>query len=146
MSYIKGLTEGGALPALERLVSFTEARQKVLANNVANISTPYFEPTDLKVDEFQGILQEAIHDRRQTMNPTRGELKMRDSFNFRFHERGMTAVAEETHEGIMFHDRNNRDLERLMQDVAENQLAHQSAVELVRNQFGMLTMAIRERV
>jgi len=146
MSYIKGLTQGGALPALERLVSFTEARQKVLAHNVANLSTPYYEPSDLNPKEFQGILADAVNERRQTLNPTRGELKMRDSFNYRFHEQGMTARVDKTHDGIMFHDRNNRDLERLMQDVTENTMTHQSGIELIRNQFGMLQMAIRERV
>jgi flagellar basal body rod protein FlgB len=52
----------------------------------------------------------------------------------------------QTNEGILFHDENNRDLERTMQHLAENTLAHNTAIELIRNQFQMLQVAIRERI
>ena len=39
---IKGMFDSGALPALERLAQFTEARHRVLTNNIANLSNPYY--------------------------------------------------------------------------------------------------------
>ena len=46
----------------------------------------------------------------------------------------------------MFHDRNNRDLERIMQNLAENTLTHNAAIEMLRHEFELLRTAIRERV
>jgi flagellar basal body rod protein FlgB len=59
---------------------------------------------------------------------------------------GLTLSGRQRQENIMFHDRNNRDLERLMQSVAENTMVHNAAVEMVRNQFQMLGVAISERI
>ena len=61
---IDGLTNGGALPALERLLQFTGRRQALLANNIANLDTPGFRPSDVSVADFQALLGEAIDDRR----------------------------------------------------------------------------------
>ena len=47
---------------------------------------------------------------------------------------------------MLFHDRNNRDLDRLMQDLAENQMAHGFAITMLRRQFESLRSAIAERV
>jgi len=46
----------------------------------------------------------------------------------------------------MFHDQNDRDLERTMQDLAENVMVYRQANELLRSRFQMLQMVIRERV
>jgi hypothetical protein len=48
--------------------------------------------------------------------------------------------------GVLFQDRNNRDLERLMQDVAENSAAFRVASDLYRQQAGMVRSAMAERV
>ncbi len=63
-----------------------------------------------------------------------------------FHRDRVEVEARPANENIMFHDRNNRDLERTMQDLAENTLTHNAGIELLRNQFEMLKTAIRERV
>ena len=46
----------------------------------------------------------------------------------------------------MFHDQNNRDLERTMQHLAENTLMHSTEIEVMRNEFSIMLTAIRERV
>jgi flagellar basal body rod protein FlgB len=46
----------------------------------------------------------------------------------------------------MFHDKNDRNLERIMQDVSENLLAFKAAPQLMRNRFRMIEMAISERI
>ena len=59
---------------------------------------------------------------------------------------GMEAHPFETNDNILFHDQNNRDVERIMQRIAENTLAHNAAIDMIRNQFDMLEVAIRERL
>ena len=143
---IAGLFDNGALPSLERVVQFTSQRQKLLAANAANLSTPYYKPVDLDPKSFQQALGQAIDDRRRRTNPTAGPLEMRDTDQLRFNPGGIDPRPIETNDNILFHDQNNRDLERLMQRIAENTLAHNAAVDMIRNQFDTLEIAIRERI
>lgn len=143
---IAGLTDGGAIPVLERVAQFTSARHQLLAHNIANLDTPYFKPADLDPAEFQMQLGEAVDRRRRSERPMSGPLRMKDSSNLRFHPNTLEARPGFRNENVMFHDRNNRDLERIMQDVAENTLAHTAAIELLRGEFELLRTAIRERV
>ncbi|MGP1309899.1 MAG: hypothetical protein ACTS27_06860, partial [Phycisphaerales bacterium] len=51
-----------------------------------------------------------------------------------------------THENILFHDRNDRSVERLMQDLVENTATFQLAAELQKSRSTLLNSAIAERV
>ncbi|MCX5661827.1 MAG: flagellar basal body rod protein FlgB [Planctomycetota bacterium] len=137
---IEGIFEGGSLPVLERLAQFTQSRHKVLVDNVANLSTPYYKANDLDPSKFQAQLRDAIDRRRGSANAANGPLEP-------------TPVSLDSDEsfgndnsGVLFHDQNNRDLERIMQHLAENTLAHRTATELIRNNLEGLRTAIRERV
>lgn len=143
---IKGLFDRGALPALTRMVQFTEQRHGLLAHNIANIDTPYFKPADVSPQKFEKVLGDAIDRRRTQKNPLAGELKMQDTWKMRFSKESLTLLPRETNTGIMYHDQNNRDLERLMQNLAENQMAFNAASRLARNQFTMIETAIAGRL
>lgn len=143
---INDLFNNGSMPVLERMVQFTGARHGVIADNIANLSTPYYRPKDLSVEKFQKQLRKAVDTRRATSTPTNGELRVEDSREIRFHADRLETSAEPLDENIMFHDRNNRDLERIMQDLAENTLAHNAGLEMLKNQFDLLRMAIREKL
>lgn len=138
---IEGMFDSGSLPVLERLVQFTSARQTALANDIANVSTPYYKPRDLNVKEFQAELQRAIAERREKG----GELKVKDTRQLTFSEGDLKARPAATNDGILFHDQNNRDVDRLMQSVAENTLTYMAALRLMSQEFNMLQMAIREK-
>jgi len=143
---IVGMFDDGALPVLERMVQFTERRHRLLANNIANLSTPFFKPTDLDTESFQRELGRAIDARRRTRTPTSGPLPLESTRQMRFHEDGMEVRPQPTHDNILFHDQNNRSLERTMQHLAENTMAHNMAIETLRSRYGILQLAIRERV
>lgn len=144
---IKDIFDYGALPVLERMVQFSGARHKALADNIANISTPYFKPHDLDPAAFQNTLHDAIDRRRDTgINPVAGELDLRDTRQLRFQPGRVDARPAATNTGILFHDQNNRDVERLMQHLAENTMTHNAGIELIRNELGLLRVAISGRV
>ena len=143
---IAGLFEKGAMPALERLVQFTSRRQAVLADDIANLSTPYFKPRDLAPKAFQATLRAAIDRRRGGAAPTSGPLRPADTDELKFTPDRIEIRPQATNDNILFHDQNNRDLERIMQSLAENTLAHNAGVQLLTNQFDMLKLAIRERI
>ena len=143
---IENMFDGGAHPVLQRVVQFTQQRQRVLAHNIANLSTPYFKPVDLDPDGFRQALADAVDGRRQSAAPATGPLEVRDTDELSFRPNEIHARPRPTHEGILFHDQNNRDLERTMQHLAENTLIHNAAIEMLRSEFTMLSFAIRERV
>jgi len=143
---IGGMFEQGSLPALERMLQFTSARHRVLTNNIANLSTPYFKPADLDPTSFQAALGDAIDQRRQRADPTAGPLDIRDTWDMSFREEGIDATPRPVNENVLFHDQNNRDMERTMQRLAENTLAHKATIDLIRSELDMLRLAIRERI
>jgi len=143
---IERLFDSGAMPVLERVVQFTAQRHKVLAHSIANISTPNFQPRDLDTDSFQQALADAIDTRREKTGGINRPLEIRDTDQLSFRDGGIDVDPPRANDNILFHDRNNRSLERLMQHLAENAGAHNASLELLRSEFGMLETAIRERV
>ena len=143
---IKGMFTYGSMPVLERMVQFTGARQEMIANNVANLSTPYFKPSDLDPVKFQKQLRDAMGQRSRKPNGMRRELELGSTRQVRMSRGQMNFRPEQKNENILFHDQNNRDVERTMQDLVENALAHRTSVELLKSQFDLLRTAIRERV
>ena len=143
---INGMFDYGAMPALERVVQFSQERHRVLSDNIANMSTPYFKPSDLNPKSFQAALGDAIDRRRYRPNPTSGPLELHDTKELHFVPGGLEVNPQPSHQGILFHDQNNRDLERTMQSLAENTLAHNIAIEVLRNEFSIMLTAIREQV
>lgn len=143
---IKGMFTYGSMPVLERMVQFTGARQELIANNIANFSTPYFKPTDLDPARFQSQLRDALDQRSRRPNPMRRGLELGSTQQVRMSRGQMQFRPQDKNENILFHDKNNRDVERTMQDLVENALAHRTSVELLKSQFDLLRTAIRERV
>jgi len=142
---IQGMFEVGAMPALERMVQFTSQRHQLITHNIANLSTPNFTPRDLDPASFQETLGEAIDRRREGPGMFNAPLEPRDTADIRFHDRGLSARPENPGRNILFHDRNNRSMEHQMQDLAENAMAHNAAMEMLKNQFDLLQSTIRER-
>ncbi len=142
---IESLFDYGAMQALERTVQFTGQRHRLLVTNIANVNTPYYRPIDLDTKGFQAALGEAIDRRRGSRTPVNGELKLRDTREVTFERDGLDVSPSVSGHNVMFHDRNDRDLERIMQGLAENTMVHNAALEMMRVQFGQLRSAIRER-
>jgi flagellar basal-body rod protein FlgB len=143
---INGMFDGGSMPVLERVTQFTHERHRALSDNIANLSTPYYKPRDLNTGDFQAAMRDAIDRRRVSANPSGGPLQLQDTRELRFGKDSLDAMPGPVHEGILFHDQNNRDLERTMQHLAENTLAHGTAIEVLRSEFAIMLTAIRERV
>jgi flagellar basal-body rod protein FlgB len=147
---IEGLSNSGALPVLEKVLQFAAQRQKLLAHNVANIETPDFRPMDVSVGDFQKILARAVEAKRagaQTTNINQGPLPFPGSREVAVGADGRLTLNPRTSSGnVLRHDRNNSDLERMMQDLAENGLMFKATVDLIRRENDLLRTAISQRV
>jgi flagellar basal-body rod protein FlgB len=142
---IVSTVNNGTLPALERLVAYTEARHDVLAENIANADTPGYKTKQLDAKTFQQALGEAMDRRRETGT---GQFVLESGRDFTVDERGRLAVQPTTApvENVLFHDGTNMQIERQMAYLAENAMTHEVANELLRNKFNALMTAIRGRM
>ena len=130
--FIDKLLNQGPSPMLEQMLRFTEARQDLLADNIANVDTPNYRQKDLSTEKFQQMLAERA---KSAESAAPGSVRYDD----------ISSEVENPSEGILFHDGNNRSMEQLMTDNAKNALMHNLVVELLRRQYQTLNMAITEK-
>ena len=128
----------------QRLATFTEARQGVLADNIANIDTPGYKARDLPLAEFQAMLSKAVAQSRGTGRP----LRLESTASIRIGPAGERPFKPVEREGnsILFHDQGNRSSETELTEMVKNTLMHRVAVEILRGQYDTLEAAVRERL
>jgi flagellar basal-body rod protein FlgB len=129
--YIDRLLNQGSEPVLERWLQFTDARQNLLAEDVANSSTPGYVQKDFSLDKFQAALAEKV---KNQDDAAPGAVQFDD----------IESEIEHPDNNILFHDNNNRSMEQLMSDQAKNALMHNFAVEILRDQYSMIETALKE--
>ena len=142
---IDGVTNADGIDVLERLVQFAGARHRLIVNNIANLDTPGYRPVDVSPAAFQEQIGEAV-DRRRGSGGAEGGLHLPDSGQVEFTPTGLVLHPEPAGANILFHDGNDRDLERTMQDLVENFMAFRLAAELMRSRFDLINSAIAERI
>lgn len=144
---IGDLATSGALPALEAMLRFSGQRHQLITSNIANLTTPGYQPRDVSPGAFREALGDAINARREQTGGQRGALEMRDSREVKQGPDGGYVLRPETPSGnVLFHDRNDRDLERTMQSLVENASVFRAASQFIQKHQQMMRIAISERV
>ena len=135
----------GALPVLRKAIQFAQRRNILIANNIANVETPYYEAQDLPVADFQKLLSKAV-DKRRAGNPRIWGFK--GNRNIRPGRQGEINFKVMPAKGIdnMDHGQNNVDIDKEMVKLAKNTILHNSMVELLHKQYTLIETAISERV
>lgn len=145
--FIEQLSTAGSGPALSAMLRFAGQRQRLIAHNIANFDTPNFRPADVSPQRFQDQLASAIDERRARTGGGSGALNLRSTREVGIGEGGELRLAPLTpSRNVMFHDRNNRDLERTMQKLVENASMYRVASELLSSRSNLIGGAIAERV
>jgi len=137
--FVNRLLNRGPTPLIEQMVKFTEKRARLLGQDITNLSTPNYVNQDLSLDRFQQLLAQQAEERDRPVQ--NGELAN--------NEQPMADIStkiESPSNNILFHDRNNRSVEQLMSDQAQNAMLHNMMIELLRRQFSQLQEALREKV
>jgi flagellar basal-body rod protein FlgB len=129
---IDRITRDGTPAILEKVLDFTEKRQELLADDVANADTPNFIQKDMSPAAFQSALRQRIADVNENRSASL------DLSN-------LPTEATDS-DGLLFHDGNNRSMEQLMSEQAKNALLHNVAVELLRQQYATLELALKDRI
>jgi flagellar basal-body rod protein FlgB len=131
--FIDRLLNMGNAPLIERAMSFTAARHELLAENIANVSTPDYVQKDLSVEAFQRQLRDRIAVKKSSPPGSVGFSVV--EFN-----------PKDERSGLLFHDRNNRSMEQMMADLSSNALKHNMYAEMLRKQFDSLQTVLKERI
>jgi len=136
----RAIFNGTTIPVLEQVVNFNEARQALLAGNIANFDTPLYQARDLDVGHFKRKLAEAIERRHRPPGPFGPEWPLPHGT--------ASAVGENwpIDNPILYHDLNNVGMEFQVTQMAQNNLEFNTAVSIMRHQMQLLQVAISERV
>src|ERR1043166_4104584 len=134
MSILSSIVDRGSIPLVEKMAAFTEARHQMITENIANIDTPGYRMRQLDPKAFQAELRRAA----QARTPESAELRLKST---RQVESGCDGHMElhpelEPTENLMFQDGTNARIERQMSDLADNAMAHQLSIELLKTQYG----------
>ena len=111
---------------LSKMVDFTALKQKVIANNIANVNTPGYKRLDVN---FDNDLKNAIESKE-----TVKELRLK--------------VAADKSGGIEVgarNDGNTVDMDREVSQLMQNALSYNVYLELMAFKFKMATRAMRAR-
>ena len=132
------------MPALKATWSFAQARHKIIAENVANMSTPNYKAKHLDYGEFQKALGRAMEKRGD--DPSQ-PLEFDRGGSFRLDRRGRLAAnpARKPGQNVVFHDGTNLSIEMEMSDLASNAMLHEVTTTLLNGRFNGLRKAIRGR-
>lgn len=146
MNALSDLLNSDTSSVLEASIRFAGQRQRLIAHNIANMTTPDFRPVDVSPRGFQSALARAIQDRRDGRAAPGSTLQLPRTREVQQDEDGsMTLTPRTSSGGVLQHDRNNGDPERMMQDLAENTTVYRSAVELLKSRNDLLKSAIAQR-
>ena len=127
------------IPALGEVLNFAQARQTVLAGNIANVNTPGYRLRDLSPVAFQEQLKEALAQSKEAEQGTSPGLIRNDSG-------GPLSQVRRNLENLVYHDDTNIDLEKQVAEMTKNHLLHNFALTVMTDQFQLLQTAISERV
>lgn len=135
-----GLTDLPVVRAFKEKLRFHEQRQRILADNVANATTPGFRGRDVKAPDFFRMAAEV-----------RPEGNVAPAQTSPMHLAG-TVVSNRSHlkdrtvEGYeVTPDGNGVTLEEQMMKVADNQIEFQVATSLYQRSLGLIRTAVGKR-
>jgi flagellar basal-body rod protein FlgB len=128
---------------LEKSLDVSTLRNKVIANNVANVDVPNFKRSEV---DFESELRRVI-DEREEIRRGKIEARVSDTRHIPFDaERGVRSVHPRInldYSTSYRNDGNNVDIEKEIVDASKNQMVYNSAVQSISQNFKILKMVMR---
>ncbi|MHB1650858.1 MAG: flagellar basal body rod protein FlgB [Desulfitobacteriaceae bacterium] len=134
---MSGWLDAPILNVLEKGLDASSLRQKVLADNVANVDTPGFKRSDV---DFQAALASALGEQGQEL-----PLKVTLSGHLPGVEGNGAKTLVKDQSTAFRNDGNNVDIDKEMANVAENGLYYNAVTRAITSQLGYLRMVIEEK-
>jgi flagellar basal-body rod protein FlgB len=120
---------------LEKSLDASSMRQRVIANNIANVDTPYFKRSEVS---FESLLQQQMGSFTQLQG------YRTDSRHFYFGNSTQQITPQVTTDetSIMNNNLNNVDMDTEMSQMAKNQLAYNTEIQQINHEMKQLRSAI----
>ena len=121
---------------LIKVMEFTQARQKILIQNIINVNDPGFIPKDLEVNEFSSVLNNAVDEHIEHQR-----LVLCDTENIKFGTSGSFEVKPVVDEygKELLEEYPDEYLELQISRLWENSLNQKVAVELLKRKQGTIS-------
>ncbi len=129
-----------SIRTLEKTIDAATLRQRVIANNVANVDTPNFKGSYVS---FEDALSEAINP-PQKLAGTRTNEKHMQVGRDRYQEESDPQVQLDT-TTAMNNNYNNVDIDYQMAEMSKNQLRYNVLIQKMNSEFRNLKTAIEGR-
>lgn len=134
---MSGWLDSPNLKLLEKGLDASSLRQRVLADNIANVDTPGFKRSDV---DFQKVLAGAMNDSSQPLalkQTLPGHLPgVNDS--------SQNAVVKDANTSLR-NDGNNVDIDQEMTNIAKNELYYNGLTRALSEKMGILRSVIEEK-
>jgi flagellar basal body rod protein FlgB len=114
---------------LVKIIEFTHTRQKILTQNITNVNNPGFVPKELAVNEFSGLLNDALEEHIRNQR-----LILRDTENIKFGVSGSFEVKPmaDKHSKELLEKSRDKYLQLQINKLLENSLNQTVAAALLR--------------
>jgi flagellar basal-body rod protein FlgB len=119
-----------AMAGLSKALDLIASRERVLADNIANVDTPGFVPREL---DFAAELRAALHREHTTPRAVRS------------HVEGVKGAVTQAPRATPRRDGNAVSIEREMSALAQNNVHYLAVARLLRSKFRLLGIVISER-
>lgn len=126
-------------PYLQRLtqsVDVSAFRQKVIANNIANVDTPHFKRSSV---QFEQLLREKMNSTK--LNGTQTDIQHMSIGSASLSQSIQPRIATD-HNTAMNNNHNNVDIDVEMAELAKNQMKYSLLVQQLGHEISMMRKAI----
>jgi flagellar basal-body rod protein FlgB len=138
--YMINIFEKTKIPLLEKTLDVYSQRQKAIAANIANVTTPGYRKIEVN---FEEKLSEALDDHKLETAVTNEKHIKLHSKNITEIEPEVRKVPPENVSDELASGYNNVDIDKEMVDMAQNQLQYRMASRMLSRQFRGLQNAIK---
>jgi flagellar basal-body rod protein FlgB len=131
---------GAAFQRLESAIHASSMRQRVIANNIANVDVPYFKRSDVVFEEY---LTQAISGQGTPVLAGRMTNARHIPINTTYPTPSPQVITDES--TSINNDLNNVDIDKEMSLLAENQLRYNLLIQQVSHEVKMMRIGIEGR-
>lgn len=123
----------GTIQSLQKSLDYSTTKNRVIANNIANVDTPHYKAKDVS---FKKELNKSMN---ASFQANRTHMK---HFSFSGEDHQAYRISEQTNT-LYNHNGNNVDVDKEMADLAKNQIYYQAIVDRLNGKFSSIQTVIR---
>lgn len=127
----------GFLPILEKALDFSQRRQEIILNNIANVDTPGFKRRDISFADL-------LSDTQKKAMEAKPALKLKRSDGGHMEKLARRGRYPESNEGLVRLDKNRVDMEVESAEMAGNAMYYVTVSRIIGSHFSMLERIISQ--